>query len=613
MGRKARDKRSRPERPEPSPDRDARASRPEPAPVPPRSVPVRPGARALGWAATLVLATAAAYAGALENPFLLDDPVNITKNPTIQKPLDVGALVADPRAAVTLSLRWNWLAGGPDVAGYHALNFVAHALAGLLAFALARATLRLDAFRGRYARRADALAGIAALVFLLHPIQTESVTYVIQRAEILAGAALLGSLLALAAMRDGPRPGAIAALAGSCVLGMYSKPSFAIAPALLFAFDLLLVARGSLRPIASRWPAYALTAIAAVATFAITRAHGSFQSETAGFGIDGITPLGYLSAQPGVLVQYLRVAFWPSSLCFDCGYRGPWPVLATFLGDSVVLPAAILAVIAGAALRWWRRRPLLAFAIAGSAIALAPTSSVVPLADFYVEHRLYLPIAFLAMAVVPAADDVLHALAARLGAPERAVRVAGAALAAVVVAALGATTVRRNELLADPIALMQDAVRQAPQNERAHYNLANYYKRAGRLEEAIPHYEAAIRLLPNVIRSYQNLGSLYLQQHRPEKALEVYLAGAAAQPEVAMAHRNVANTYLQLGRPTEALEAAERALAIEPRNANGRRLAGDALLALGRPRDAAAQWRAGLEAAPGDPTLARRLTALEPR
>jgi len=153
----------------------------------------------------------------------------------------------------------------------------------------------------------------------------------------------------------------------------------------------------------------------------------------------------------------------------------------------------------------------------------------------------------------------------------------------------------------------------APQNERVHYNLANAYKRLGRLDDAIPHYEAAIRLLPNVVRSYQNLGSLYLEQGKIEDALRVYVAGAKAKPEAAMAHRNVASACLRLGRAEEALAAAERSLRIEATSANGRRLAGDALFALGRGAEAAEQWRAGLAASPRDTGLSERLEKLEPR
>jgi hypothetical protein len=534
------------------------------------------------WMVALVAVTFAVYASALDNPFLLDDPTNIAKNPVIQKPLSLFALAGDPRAVVTASLRWNYATGGLAVTGYHVLNVVAHALAGILVFALARATLRLDVFGGRYAPVARHLAGVVALLFLLHPIQTESVTYVIQRAEIFVSAALAGALLSLVAMQRGPSRAGMIGLAASCVFGMYSKPSFAVVPALLAVYDFLLLARGSVRSMAARWPAYAIATAAAVATFALTRAAGSFTgSDTAGFEMEDITPAGYLAAQPGVVVHYLRRVLWPAGLCFDCGYRGPWPVLPTFLGDSVVLPLVILAVLGAASLAVVRRQPRFAFALVGSAVVLAPTSSVVPLADFYVEHRLYLPIAFVALALVPAAWDALAAAAQRFAVPLRTAATIGAGGAAAVCVALAVATVGRNALLASPIELMQGALVQAPQSERLHYNLANALKREGRLDEAEPHYREAIRLLPHIVRSYQNLGSLYLAQGKLEPALEVYLAAVAAKPGVAMAHRNVANTYLKLGRPREALEAAERALAIEPTSPNGLRLAAEAKRQLG--------------------------------
>jgi hypothetical protein len=531
----------------------------------------------------LVAVTVAVYASALENPFLLDDPISITKNPVIQKPLSLAALAADPRAVVTASLRWNYVTGGFAVAGYHVLNVLAHALAGLLVFALARATLRLGLFAGRYAASADHLAGVAALVFLLHPMQTESVTYVIQRAEIFVSAALAAALLAFVAMHEGRMRAGMAGLALACVVGVYSKPSFAVVPALLAVYEVCLLRGSRPRSSGARWPAYAVATAAAVATFALTRAAGSFTgSDTAGFEMEDITPGGYLSAQPGVVVHYLRRVLWPAGLCFDCGYRGPWPVLPTFLGDSVLVPVAILVAIGAACLAAARRQPLFAFAFLASGAVLAPTSSVVPLADFYVEHRMYLPIAFVAMALVPAAWDALEAATRRLTLPPQTGAAAGAAIVGIACIALSIATVQRNALLASPIALMEDALVQAPQSERLHYNLANAYKREGRLGDAEPHYREAIRLMPHIVRSYQNLGSLYLEQGRLEAALEVYLAGAAAKPGVAMAHRNVANTYLKLGRAAEALEAAERSLEIEPGNSNGLRIAAEARRLAGR-------------------------------
>src|SRR5205085_7149095 len=174
--------------------------------------------------AVLWIATAATYLGSLGTPFLLDDPINITKNPQIELPLRLASLLQDSRATVTASLRLNYLLGGFSVAGYHVLNIVAHAIAGTLLFLLARATLALPALGRRSDRTADAIAAVIALVFLLHPMQTESVTYVIQRAEIFVSAALIASLFAFARMREGADRRSLAALSIACIAGIYSKP-----------------------------------------------------------------------------------------------------------------------------------------------------------------------------------------------------------------------------------------------------------------------------------------------------------------------------------------------------------------------------------------------------
>jgi Tfp pilus assembly protein PilF len=358
-----------------------------------------------------------------------------------------------------------------------------------------------------------------------------------------------------------------------------------------------------------RWPAYAIATAASIWTFVLTKSHGSFEANTAGFDISGITPVDYLGAQLGVVVQYLRVTLWPARLCFDCGYRGAWPVHATFLGDSIVVPAIILAVIVAAAIALWRRYPLATFAVVGTGVVLSPTSSFVPLADFYVEHRMYLPIAFLAMAIVPAADRAIG----RLIPDVRTATVVKATLGVVIALALAAQTVARNRLLSDPVAMMEDSLAQAPNNERVQYNLANAYKRLGRQQDAIARYETAIRIAPNIVRSYENLGSLYAEMGNHEKALEVWLAGAAAKPEVGMAHRNVATAYLRLGRPEEAFAAAKKSLEVERGNPNGYRLVGLALENLGRKDEAAEVYREGLAVNPGNSTLAQRLAALGQR
>lgn len=618
MGRKARDKRDKQDRQRPFETADA----PQPSPaVEAGAVAHRAQARMVlprkagAWALGLAVAAVLCYLNSLDTPFLLDDPINIAKNPVIQRPLSPARLLLDPRAAITISLRLNYVSGALAVAGYHALNIAAHVVAGWLLFALAFVTLRLPVFENRPARVAEPLAATIAAVFLLHPMQTESATYIIQRAEIFVSAAMMAALLAFvafdAAATRSRRAGSLAFLAAACVAGTYSKPSFAVLPALLLLYDLCFLSRGRLDAIGRKWQAYAIAAAAAAWTFVLSHHSGSFADKTAGFEIEGLGPWTYLSAQPGVILTYLRVALWPDALCFDCGYKGAWPVVGSWFAGGIAVPAGILAALSVAALASWKSYPLATFAVFGSAVALAPTSSFVPLSDVYVEHRMYLPIGLIALALVPAAFDATGVLAARAGLSAAMVRGMRRALAVAVLAVLALLTVQRNRVFADPLALLLDTVGKAPQNERAQYNLANEYKRRGEQDKAIERYNEAIRIAPHVVRSYMNLGGIYLAQQRYEEALQVFLAGTRNVPGVAMAHRNVAVAYARLGRYGESLEAAERSLALEPDNANGHSLKAQALDQLDRRAEAIAAYEKVLQLAPGQADVKKRLEQLK--
>ncbi|HYB99172.1 MAG TPA: tetratricopeptide repeat protein [Candidatus Limnocylindrales bacterium] len=565
--------------------------------------------RAALWAGILALIVAVSYANSLETPFVLDDPLHITKNPRIQRPLDIGSLFRDTRATVTASLRFNYSSSGLDVTSYHLLNVVAHLFTGYLVFLFSYVTLRLPSMGGRFERSADGIAAAVAAIFLLHPIQTESVTYVIQRSEIFASGALVAALLAFIDATDLRRRGALAGLAAACLFGAYSKPMFVVVPAVLAAYDFCFLSR-NIRGMAERGIGYAIAIVSSILVLVLSTRSGSFSGTTAGFDVEGITPMQYLATQFGVVVYYLRVALWPDRLCFDCGYQGPWPVLASPLGDSVILPLAILLglLVLGAAL--WRSYPPVLFAVLGSAFVLAPSSSIVPLADFYVEHRMYLAIGLMALALVPLAHQATATLGQRLGLQAESMKKGRLALAGAVCVVLGLLTLQRNTVYADKLVLMQDTLAKAPNSERVQYNIANEYGRRGQREKAIEHYKEAIRIAPGIVRSYMNLGSLYLKNNQVEEALQTFLGGVKAKPHNAMAHRNAGSAYLRLGKLQEGLASIERAIALDPGNANGHKLRGQALQALRRTDEAREAFRRASELNPGDADLKARLEQL---
>lgn len=319
---------------------------PAPAPAPPP--PVARARVAVLWG-LLALATFFAYRGSFQAPFLLDDRPRIEREQAIRPPASLSKWLATPRPVVTATLAFDYARGEQEVGVYHRTNLVLHLACGLLLFGFTRHVLRLPALRPRYGAAADPLAISAAALFLLHPIQTESVSYTIQRAEILSSAGLLGALWAAsAAAQSGPSALRLAALAASAAFSTLSKPIFAVFPLLFLLYDLCLLAGGQLRALRPRAPLYGLLAAAGglAALFAWSQIGAS---SSAGFELAAVSPRRYFLWQLGVLSYSLRLVLWPDRLCFDCGVGGPWPVVNSVLGDRTWLHVLLLLAIGGLA------------------------------------------------------------------------------------------------------------------------------------------------------------------------------------------------------------------------------------------------------------------------
>ena len=155
----------------------------------------------------------------------------------------VGTTMAgSSRPVVQLSLAFNYALGGLNVWGYHAFNFVIHVLAGLTLFAILRRMFESERLRMRYGQSAPWLAGLIALIWLVHPLQTESVTYVIQRAESMMGLFFLLTMYAGIRGASSARPAAwfVAAII-ACALGMASKESMVVAGPILIVLGPAIV------------------------------------------------------------------------------------------------------------------------------------------------------------------------------------------------------------------------------------------------------------------------------------------------------------------------------------------------------------------------------------
>ncbi|MDP3069072.1 MAG: tetratricopeptide repeat protein [Opitutaceae bacterium] len=495
------------------------------------------------------VAAAFAYAPSFSGPFIFDDLASIPDNPTIRSLWPLGPVLSPPhensatvggRPFLNFTFALNHALGGTEVWGYHFANLVIHVTAGLALFGVLRRALGLVP---ALARRADTVALFTALLWALHPLQTESVSYVVQRAESLCGLLVLITLYAFLRASASTRPlGWSIISVAACLLGVATKEVAATAPLLVLLFDLTLVAgsfRAALRARGIYYAALTATWIVLAALVASTAGRGG----TAGLGVD-VTPWGYLGSQPLALTRYLGLALWPFPLVIDHGgaltYSG---VLATAGCAALVLG---LAGATGFALV---RTPRLGLVGAWFFIVLAPSSSVVPLLDTMFEHRMYLALAAPLLLIVLGVETLMGTRARP-------------ALITLILAA-GLLTAARNHFYRSDVALWTDNTRHTPANARAHFQLAGVLLARGQTAEAITRYERAIALRPEYVEARHNLGGALLQSGRVMDAI-IALEGALRLRPLAASYYLLAGAHAQLGRVDAALTAYDAALALQP-------------------------------------------------
>ena len=497
------------------------------------------------WLLALVAPIALALAGysrSLRGEFQLDDYTGILENGAIKafwpwlRSLRPEALVAG-RPLTSLTFAANYAAGRLDPLGYHLVNVALHLAVVLLAGLLA---LRVAALAGAERPRWIAL-GVAGL-FAVHPLQSQAVSYVSQRAELLASALYVATLLLLLARDPAARPRPWrhwAAALATFALGIAAKPIVITLPAAWLAIQLAAApgaTPGATPEEGSRWrralPAIAPFAVAA-GLFAVALLVALRGRLDAGFSVAGTSQWLYFLTQLRALLVYLRMLAWPAGQSVDWtfptspGLADP-ATLGAAMAIGLVAAAAVLLLVRG------RRRATPGGAVARLAglglawffIVLSVTSSFVPLADNLVEHRVYLASWGLFLAAVAAVDG----LAARFGRRRLAV---GAWLVALVV--LTVALYRRNAVWESKEALWSDVLAKSPGSVRARINLGHAYSELGRTEEAMRQWELALPYAGgNVAQEAQlllNLGGAQLVAGRLEDARRSLAAGLQLLPD----------------------------------------------------------------------------------
>jgi tetratricopeptide (TPR) repeat protein len=537
--------------------------------------------------AIIVLAALAAYHNSFVAPFLLDDVPSITRNPSIHhlwplwgplSPPHGTGWTVDGRPVVNLTLAINYAVGGVTPWGYHALNLAIHILAGLTLFGVMSRTLLSPVLRGRFDAVAMRLALTVAVLWTVHPLQTEAVTYVVQRCESLMGLFYLLTLYCFIRGAESATPGRWYALSvAACLLGMGSKEVMVSAPLMVLLYDWMFVA-GDFREVwKRRWRLYAGLAGTWVLLGYLVANTGN-RGGSAGFGTE-VAWLEYALTQCRAVVQYLKLSVWPYPLVFDYG-----TATVRHVGQALPYAVVLTALAVGTVISLWRRRAIGFLGVWFFAI-LAPSSSVVPVAaQTMAEHRMYLPLA----AVVTLVVMGIYTLMGRRS------TIVFLALAV----GLGFLTTRRNDDYRTELSIWNDTVAKCPDNSRAHSNLSRALLLAGRLSEAMAECEPALQANPNNPEAHYNFGFILQQMGRTQEAIGEYERTLRLKPDFADAHYNLAVALEKVGREPEAIEHYEQALRSYPDYVEARVNLGSALLQMGKVSEAIAQYEQALRINP---------------
>jgi tetratricopeptide (TPR) repeat protein len=482
-----------------------------------------------GWRVAIVICGIIAFSSALVAPFVFDDIPAIDRNQSIRqlfsasvfnppretpvagRPVVNVSLAINHAINAALGLEQDSPASDPlRTASYHLLNILIHCANGILLFAVIR---RLA--RAREGVDADRVAGIAALLWLLHPIQTEAVDYTIQRTELLVSSFYLLTIHCALRARQTAHGGAAAgrwdaASILASAAGMASKEVMITAPLMVILVDraFLFDSWTAIRTDRRRVLLYAGLFATSLIVIAYTAA--GVRSKSVGYGL-GVTTWQYLITQAWAVPRYLRLLVWPSGLTFDYG-DAPVSGFGPLAGAMV-----IAAGLSGIVFAWRRSWQWLAFAGVWFFLLLAPSSSVIPIkTEIAAERRVYLASASLFVVAAAGVEFVRK----RFDLRTRTMRVGIACACAVLIVA----TFERGLTFRSGVALYADAVKKAPTNPRAYVGLglAQAQRGPAGFPDAAASFRKAISLDSNSFDAWQSLGILSIVGERWHDAVDAF-------------------------------------------------------------------------------------------
>lgn len=520
------------------------------------------------------------YSNTWQTPLLFDDKPNIEHNQYIQlKSIDFQKLwlagFKSPnsnRPVANISIALNYYFGGFDVAGYHLVNIVIHLINGVLVYFLALILFRqllhipgqklapsLDCRPSQSANAPiTAMALFSALIFVAHPVQSQSVTYIVQRMNSMAVMFYLLSFLLYLRGRltqIGWRRWVLF-LGGivSWSLALGSKEIAATLPFIILLTEWYFFQDLSLNWLRQDLKYLLLPGILLVLVALIFLGSSLFERIITGCGNRDFTVYERLLTQFRVVIFYITLLLYPhpSRLNLNHYIKTSHSLLDP---STTVVSLLIILVLLALAIYLARRERLISFCILWFLINLVIESSVICL-EMIFEHRLYLPMFGFSLLL----SYLLFCFMRRR-------RICAILISLSIVLSLGTATYLRNMTWQDAVTLWSDSVSKSPQYYRPHYNLALALQRRSNVKEALEHYSEAVRLKPDYVQAHVNLGIALGQQGKLKEAIMRFSEALRISPDYAKAHENLGAALVEQGRLREAVEHCSEALRLKPGSA----------------------------------------------
>jgi len=569
----------------------------------------------------IFLACISAYSNSFLASWHLDDETNILENTNVHlKKMSLSELARAStffqndassqdairfRPIATVSFALNWYAGTDHVFGYHVVNVGVHILCAWVLFSLLQSLFKTPNLSGWCEGDERNVALLAAVFWAIHPIQTQAVTYIVQRMTLLITLFYLSGLLCFVHGRiraeRGPRLGLFSGCFLCLLLAMGSKENAVTFPLSLALVEIVFFKKFSEGAYLKNSFRIILAAIISTGILSILVAYTTMSHPFAYIShissVRSFTLIERLLTEPRVVIGYLSQIFYPLLTRFSIDHS---VTLSTSLLDPVttVVSISLISGLLSFAIFQLRKMPVLSFCILFYFLNHIIESTIVPL-ELVFEHRNYLPSAFI---FFPIAVSIVKRLRYYQRKGRQPMFLICFIVSALFLIVFGVTTFTRNAAWASERTLWEDALSKAPESARPYERLAQYYNNAGLIDKSLNLYETAItkqrtyRLSMAV--NFANTGIIYSQKMEYEKALKLFDKAISIDPSNTKSMYNKALALAKMGRWEETKNIMETLLSHERPSWEYCSLFGSALLKQNDPVEALNYFRKALQLSP---------------